>query len=96
MVITMKIKKAATAGSMESNDALVGVYPREKTGIEIEIDSILKVQFGDRIKKCAQEVAEELNVEAATIKIVDKGALDYALRARVETALLRAAGEEQG
>ncbi len=68
---------------MESNDALVGVYPREKNGIEIEVESILKVQFGDRIRQCVEEVTKKLCVEAATIKVIDKGALDYALRARV-------------
>lgn len=91
----MKIVKAATAGSLESNDVLVGVYPNEGNGLEIEIDSILKIQFGDRIQACVEQVAERFEVESAKIKVIDKGALDYAIRARVEAALLRAKGGEQ-
>lgn len=92
----MKIIKSATAGSLESNDVMIGVYPKETPGVEIEIDSILKLQFGDRILAAVRQVAEELQVEAATVKVLDKGALDYVIRARAEAAFLRAKGGGEG
>lgn len=88
----MKINKVAVAGSMESNDAFVAVYPKDDKGIEIEIVSILKDQFGNKILSCVEEVVNAFGIDAAVIKVNDKGALDYVIRARVETALLRAAG----
>lgn len=91
----MKIIKSATAGSLESNDVMIGVYPKESPGVEIEIDSILKLQFGDRILAAVRQVAEELQVEAATVKVLDKGALDFVIRARAEAAFLRAKGGEE-
>ena len=45
--------------------------------------------------QAARSMAEEMGVTAAKIKIEDKGSLDYVIRARTETALLRAAKEAE-
>ena len=37
-------------------------------------------------------MAREMGVTSALIRIEDKGALDYVIRARVEAAILRAQG----
>ena len=40
-----------------------------------------------------KEVLQELDVPSVKIKAVDKGALDCTVRARLKTAIKRAAGE---
>ncbi len=91
----MKITKVAKAGTLESNDIVVMVMPGEKPGIELELESIVMQQFGDRIREVIMETLEKLGVEDARIKAQDKGALDYTIEARVETAVMRATEEVQ-
>lgn len=85
----MKLKKEAMAGTLESNDILITVDNGE--GITIELESSVKKQFGKQIEKVIRETLEELNVEDVKLTAVDKGALDYTIKARVEAACFRAA-----
>lgn len=86
----MKIEKVAKAGTLESNDVMITVMPNMESGIEIEIDSIVMQQFGESIKETIMNTLKELGVETVKIKAEDKGALDYTIKARVETAIKRA------
>ena len=83
----MDIKKCAAAGTMESSDAYVEIEPG--VGIDIELESVVKAQFGEAIEAVAREVLQECGVENARVHIVDRGALECVIRARVETAVLR-------
>ncbi len=87
-----KIERTAVAGTMESSDVYVELSPCD-SGIEIELDSVVLDQFGDSIRKSVQEVLEENDIHSARISLVDRGALDCVIRARVETAIMRAKGE---
>ena len=78
----------ATAGTLESSDVFVTLEPHEG-GVQIELDSVVKNQFGDAILRPVEEVLSEMNVHNARLSIVDRGALDCVIRARVETAVLR-------
>jgi citrate lyase subunit gamma (acyl carrier protein) len=89
----MKILKVAKAGTLESNDLLVMVMPTEKTGIVLELESIVIKLYGDKIKETVLKTLTELAVDSVHIKIQDKGALDYTIEARVETAIRRAVKE---
>ncbi len=82
----------ATAGTLESSDVFVTLEPHAQ-GLEIEIDSVVKNQFGDAIRRTVEDVLAELDVHNARLSIVDRGALDCVIRARVETAVLRGKGE---
>ncbi len=86
----MEIVRAATAGSLESSDAMVTVEPCEG-GVAIEIASVVLRQFGDAIERAVREVLGELHVERAQVRVNDRGAVECALKARVETAVRRAA-----
>ncbi|SHK12557.1 citrate lyase subunit gamma (acyl carrier protein) [Hathewaya proteolytica DSM 3090] len=86
----MKIVKPAKAGTMESNDIYVMVMPNEDGKIELELESIVMKQFGCEIEKVIRETLKDLDVTSATIKAQDKGALNYTIRARIETAVKRA------
>ena len=84
----MKIVKCASAGTMESSDAYVEIEPAEKLSVQLE--SVVQAQFGQSIMQVASEVLQEQGVEGATVRITDRGALECVLRARLETAVLRA------
>ncbi len=90
----MEITKAAVAGTLESSDAMVTIEPNE-AGIEFELDSTVMNQFGHSIRKTVLATLQNLGVEHAKVKVVDKGALDCTLKARVEGAVYRAAGQKE-
>ena len=46
-------------------------------------------QFGNQIRKVAYETLRNLGVDDAKITIVDKGALDCTIKARIEGAVYR-------
>lgn len=83
----MKIEKTAMAGTLESSDAQVTVEPADTLSINIE-SSVLN-QFGRQIKATVEETLERLEVTTGEVSVVDKGALDCTLKARVETAVFR-------
>lgn len=85
----MKVKKNASSGTLESSDVMVSIFKNEE-GLSIDLESPVKKQFGSQITKVVKECCEKLNIDHALIKVVDRGALDCTIRARVETALYRA------
>ncbi len=84
----MEIKKAAMAGTLESSDAQVTVEPGDGK-IDLSIESSVIHQFGRQIKATVSETLTRLGVTDAKVTIVDKGALDCTLKARVECAVYR-------
>ncbi|WP_132996070.1 citrate lyase acyl carrier protein [Sporanaerobacter acetigenes] len=82
--------KTGQAGSLESNDLIVTVNLNEREDLCIEIESIVKEKFGKQIEKVVRETLKEFGVNNGYIKIVDKGALDFTIRARLKTAIKRA------
>ena len=85
----------AHAGTLESSDAYVEIAPREdgQKGIELELESPVLMQFGDEIRESVLEMLKRTELESAWVRVVDRGALDCVIRARVETAAKRAKGE---
>ena len=88
----MKLKHQASAGTNESSDVLVTVEPLEN-GIVLQLTSTVEQTFGAAIRISVLDVLKYHKIEACRITVQDKGALDYVIRARVETALLRAQKE---
>ena len=82
-----EIRKKAWAGTMESSDAYVEVEPAQTLAVELQ--SVVQAQFGDAIEAAVREVLQENGVERANVKVMDRGALECVIRARVETAVLR-------
>ena len=78
----MVIEKSAMAGTLESGDAQVTVEPGD--GLEINISSSVLNQYGRQIKATVLETLERLDVKDGKVTVVDKGALDCTLKARVE------------
>lgn len=88
----MDILKCASAGTMESSDAYVEIEPGNGK-VEIRLESVVEKQFGEKIRKVIDEVLNEHDVTNAAVRVIDRGALECVLRARVETAVLRGKGE---
>ncbi len=84
----MNIKKCASAGTMESSDVYVEIKPCDD-GINIEVESVVEKQFGEKIRQTVNDVLAETGIENADVRIIDRGALECVIRARVETAVLR-------
>jgi citrate lyase subunit gamma (acyl carrier protein) len=85
----MRINKQAQAGTMQSSDLIVYVEPADV--LIVEIESTVQKQFGHLIEARVRQVLKRLSVGQGRIAISDRGALDYAIDARVEAALRRAA-----
>ena len=85
------IVRHAHAGTLESSDVYVELAPREE-GIELELESAVLAQFGGEIRAAVLETLSEQGIDRAWVRLVDKGALDCVIRARVETAAQRAKG----
>ncbi|MCF2622520.1 citrate lyase acyl carrier protein [Collinsella tanakaei] len=83
----MVIEKTAMAGTLESSDAQVTVSPAD--ALEIVIESSVINQYGRQIKATVEETLDRLGVTTGLVSVVDKGALDCTLKARVECAVFR-------
>ncbi|MDO4556336.1 MAG: citrate lyase acyl carrier protein [Lachnospiraceae bacterium] len=90
----MEILKPAVAGTLESSDAMVTVEPTDN-GIEFELNSTVIHQYGNEIKRIVMETLDRLSVTNAKITVVDKGALNCTLKARVECAVFRANDQKE-
>jgi citrate lyase subunit gamma (acyl carrier protein) len=86
----MTIGRKAQAGTIQSSDLMVFVEPAAELAIEIE--STVRRQFEHLIRAKIEDVLRSHGVTAGKVRVNDRGALDYAIQARLETALLRAAG----
>ena len=87
----MKITRRVQAGTVQSSDLMVVLEPAATLSVSIE-STVLK-QFGELIRAKVNEVLARHGVESGEVRINDRGALDYAIEARLETALLRASEE---
>ena len=87
----MELKKPALVGTLESSDVQITIRPNEGKGIEIDLQSVVKTLFGDAIEATIREVLKNFDVKDARVEVYDKGALDFAIRARMECAVCRAA-----
>ena len=87
----MVIQKTAIAGTLESSDCMVTVEPGEGK-IDLDLDSAVIRQYGKQIRKVILETLQRLDVTDAKITVVDKGALDCTIKARVECAVYRSNG----
>ncbi|MBW2185482.1 MAG: citrate lyase acyl carrier protein [Desulfuromonadales bacterium C00003068] len=83
----MEIQSKARAGTMQSSDIMVFVEPADQLIIEIE-STVLK-QFEHLIRQRIEQQLATLEVTQGLIRVSDRGALDYAIDARIETAVRR-------
>lgn len=86
----MNINKPAKAGTMESNDIYIMIYPNDNDGINIKLESVVVKQFGNQIRRTIEDKIKDIKVDNVDIVAKDRGALECTIKARVETAVKRA------
>jgi citrate lyase subunit gamma (acyl carrier protein) len=79
--------KIGIAGTLESSDVMITV--REANSLKITIESIVFDHFSKQIQQVILDTIEEMNIRKVEVLCQDKGALDYAIRARLKTAIER-------
>ena len=76
-----------SAGSLESSDCLITISNSDT--INIVIESVVFKQFGDDILEVIKNTLKQHKIEQLDVLCQDKGALDYTIKSRLETAILR-------
>lgn len=84
----MEITRPAVAGTLESSDCQVTVEPGNGS-VEFSLESAVINQYGNQIRKVVLQTLENLEINNVKISVVDKGALDCTIKARVEGAVFR-------
>jgi len=83
----MIIQRKAQSGTMQSSDMMVFVEPADT--LQIEIESTVAKQFEHLIREKIEQVLKTMNISKGSIRVSDRGALDYAIEARLIAAIMR-------
>ena len=93
----MQPKIAAQAGTFESSDVIVLIEPLpDGEGRKIEISSSVMQQFGDSFKQIVDDMLDLYEMTDIHLIAKDKGALEPTIKARLETAIKRSLGQQEG
>ena len=84
----MEITRPAVAGTLESSDCQVMIEEGDGK-VEFSLESSVINQYGNQSRKVALETLKNLGVDNAKVTMVDKGALDCTIKARIEAAVYR-------
>lgn len=87
----MEIKKPAIAGTLESSDCQIMIRPNGGEGISIDLESDVKMMFGESILATAEKILKDFEVTDAHVEIRDKGALDCVIKSRMQCVICRGA-----
>lgn len=91
-----KILREAEAGFLDKGDVVIQLSPGiNGSGIQLDIESKVMSLFGDQIRASVLEEIGKYQLSDMQVTVRDQGALDYAIRARVQTAIERAIREEE-
>ncbi len=91
----MRPIKAVDAGNAKKDDVLVRITPASREGIELHITSTVLGLCEAQIRTVISGTLAQHDISGAVVEVADYGALDFALRARTETAILRSCGGEK-
>ncbi|MEA1875075.1 MAG: aldolase/citrate lyase family protein [Bacteroidota bacterium] len=85
--MTKQIAIAGNAGDRVRSDCSVELEILNSGGIQFQLKSKVKALYGDKIEALVLEMLAYFDIKDARIDIVDAGALDYIIAARVEAAI---------
>jgi citrate lyase subunit beta/citryl-CoA lyase len=80
---------AFRAGVKGRSDCLVTYVPGD-AALSVEVESSVRALFGRHVAAAAKRAAGDLGLWTGKISVVDEGALDHVVEARVEAALMAA------
>jgi citrate lyase subunit gamma (acyl carrier protein) len=93
--MTPKLK--AQAGTFESSDIMILIEPVEAgAGRQVDISSTVMLQFEEDITSTIEKVLNDMDIQDVHLIAKDKGALTPTIKARVETAVKRSLGIQEG
>ena len=93
----MKPIKAAQSGTFESSDVIILIEPMPKnSGRRLEISSTVMQQFGTSFNQIVTEMLDLYELTDLHLIAKDKGALEPTIKARLETAIKRSLGQQEG
>jgi citrate lyase subunit beta/citryl-CoA lyase len=69
------------------SDCAINLELTDSGGIDLQIESKVKVLYGNQIKKLAHEILTFYRIENAILLIEDSGALPFVMAARIEAAI---------
>lgn len=96
VIATRKIMREAEAGLRDKGDVVIQLKPGpDGSGIQLDMKSKVMALFGDQIRTSVLEEIAAYGLTDLQVSVTDEGALDYAIRARVQAAVERAVGEER-
>lgn len=84
----MELLRPSKAGTYESNDIYLMLFPGS-SGNKLELESVVYETYGKQIKNVIFTTLEAIGVNNVLVKAIDKGALDFTIKARLKTALKR-------
>jgi citrate lyase subunit gamma (acyl carrier protein) len=88
------VLREAKAGLNDKGDLVVHLKPAgNQSGVQLDIESKVMSMFGDQIRASVLQIIESYGLTDLYVSVRDQGALDYAIRARVQTAIERAIKE---
>ena len=82
-----KIVTSGNKGKRVRSDCFITLELTESNGIDIQLESKVKVLFGDAINKLLNKVLDFFEIKNAKLKIEDAGALPFVIAARAEAAI---------
>lgn len=85
-----RVFEAGQRGERVRSDCWVRLEPRTSGGLELCVRSKVEAMYGDAVRATCRTVLEALGVKTAMVTVEDEGALDFAIAARLEAAVIRA------
>ncbi len=82
-----KIVTSGNKGKRVRSDCFITLELTESNGIDIQLESKVKVLFGDAINELLNKVLDFFEIKNAKLKIEDAGALPFVIAARAEAAI---------
>jgi len=82
-----RISSAGNYGKEIRSDCKVTIELTKSGGLKIDLASKVKEYFGDQIMSLAKKELKFFDIKNANILIEDRGALDYVITARIESAI---------
>ena len=90
----MKLIKEASAGTLDSCDINIRLDVNPAGGNQVHLTSVVEKQYGEHIRDLINKLLEKYGLEDVTVNVVDRGALDCTIKARMESAILRGIDRE--
>ena len=86
------IKRIITAGTEEKSDACITVSPSD-SGRVIVLEKLPHPRFHDAVLEMVNRVLDEENVTDVQVRVLDFGALNFVIEARLRAAIHEAERE---